>query len=79
MRNMLALLAAATLTVVGIGWYLGWYRVSSAPAEEGKRRVNIEFDTTRINADLHKGGARLHDVLPTKRSAPGGQEPSQAP
>ena len=35
MRNMLAFVAAAALTVVGVGWYLGWYGVSSTPTQEG--------------------------------------------
>ena len=32
MRNMLALFAMVLLTAIGLGWYLGWYKVSSQPA-----------------------------------------------
>jgi hypothetical protein len=84
MRNMLAFLAAATLTVVGVGWYLGWYRVSSATTDEGKRSINIELNTTKINADLRKGEDKIHQALEKRHSgndtapAPaGGQEPSE--
>ncbi|HTU93731.1 MAG TPA: hypothetical protein VMF69_26865, partial [Gemmataceae bacterium] len=46
MRNMLALFGAALLTVVGVGWYLGWYKVRSQPASvPGQHSVNIDIDT----------------------------------
>src|SRR5262249_26122101 len=85
MRNVLAFLAAATLTVLGVAWYLGWYRVSSAPADEGKKKVNIEFNTTRIGDDLHKGGQKIHQLIENSRKgraedrATGGSEASEKP
>ena len=86
MRNMLAFLAAAALTVVGVGWYLGWYHVSSVTTDQGKRSINIELNTTKINADLRKGEDKIHQALEKRHSgndtapapAPaGGQEPSE--
>jgi hypothetical protein len=82
MRNMLAFLAAAALTVVGVGWYLGWYRVSSVPTDQGKRSINIELNTTKIDADLRKGENKIHEALEKRHSgndtAPaGGQESSE--
>jgi len=82
MRNLLAFLAAATLTVVGVGWYLGWYRVSSAPGDAGRRSINIELNTTKIDADLRKGENKIHQALEKGHSgndtAPaGGQESSE--
>jgi hypothetical protein len=85
MRNALAFLAAATLTVLGVGWYLGWYRVSDAPADEGKRKVNIEFNTTRIGDDLHKGGHKVRQLIEDSRKGraegkpDGGAEASEKP
>ena len=85
MRNALAFLAAATLTVLGVGWYLGWYRVSDAPADEGKRKVNIEFNTTRIGDDLHKGGQKVRQLIENRRkgraegSSTGSAEASEQP
>jgi hypothetical protein len=83
MRNLLAFLAAAVLTVVGVGWYLGWYRLSSAPADGGKRNVNIEVDTTKIGADVHRGERKVESLLQRRRQEPGpakvegGQEASE--
>jgi hypothetical protein len=67
MRNMLALFGAALLTVVGVGWYLGWYKVRSQPASvPGQHSVNIDIDTNKIGKDLQKGEQRLQHLLENK-------------
>ena len=52
MRNLLAFTAAVVLTVAGLGWYLGWYRVNSAPSANGHRNVNIDLNTDKITEDI---------------------------
>lgn len=59
MRNLLAFLAAAALTVAGLGWYLDWYRVQATPTDAGHRKVNIDIDTNKIGDDLHRGGEQI--------------------
>lgn len=75
MRNLLAFLAAATLTVAGIGWYLDWYKIQSTPTAPGRRNVNIDIDSKKIEEDVHKGvqkgEEKLQDVLDKKRSEAG--------
>ena len=72
MRNLLAFVAAAALTVVGVGWYLGWFQT-----------VNIELNTTKIREDLNKGEQKVQQLLDNRRkdraaSKPeGGQESSE--
>jgi hypothetical protein len=67
MRNLLALFAAALLTVVGVGWYLGWYKVRSQPASvPGQHSVNIDIDTNKIGTDLQKGEQKLQQFLDRK-------------
>ena len=56
MRNLLAFFAAVTLTVVGGGWYLGWFRT-----------VKVELNTTKIREDLHKGGQKVQQLLENRR------------
>src|SRR5438105_3316331 len=74
MRNLLAFFAAAALTVVGVGWYLGWFRT-----------VKIELNTTKIREDLNKGGQKVHQLLENRRKeraegkTDGGQETSEKP
>ncbi len=66
MRNMLAFLAAATLTVIGVGWYLDWFKLHTAPAESGHRQLSIDFDTKKISTDLHKAEHKLETKLADK-------------
>src|SRR5262245_24792212 len=63
MRNLLALLAAGVLVFLGIGWYLGWYKISSTPGADGHRQISIDLNTNKIKEDVNKGESRLHDAL----------------
>jgi hypothetical protein len=51
MRNLLALVGAATITFVGLGWYMGWYHVSRQPSITGTQRFNLEVSPNKIAAD----------------------------
>ena len=67
MRNMLALFAAALLTIVGAGWYLGWYKVRSQPASvPGQHSVQIDIDTHKIGEDLQKGEKKIQQMIENK-------------
>jgi hypothetical protein len=66
MRNLLAFVAAATLTVAGLGWYLDWYRIRSQPAPTGQRSLTIDINTSKIGADIHKGEQGLQKMLENK-------------
>ncbi|MBV8399875.1 MAG: hypothetical protein JOZ17_14210 [Acetobacteraceae bacterium] len=55
MRNLLALLAAGLLAVAGLGWYLGWYHVTSSPAANGHQQISIDLDQKKITTDIRKG------------------------
>ena len=63
MRNLLALLAAGVLVFLGIGWYLGWYKISSAPGADGHRQISIDLNTNKIKEDVNRGESKLHDAL----------------
>ena len=63
MRNLLALVAAATLTFVGLGWYLDWYKIRSDPGPAGHRNVNIDLNSPKIIEDVHKGVQRGEEKL----------------
>lgn len=55
MRNLLALLATVCLTVAIAGWYLNWYHITTAPADNGHNKLNIDFNTSKIAEDTQKG------------------------
>jgi hypothetical protein len=61
MRNLLAFTAAVVLTVAGLGWYLGWYRVHSAPASDGHHKVNIDINTDKITDDIERAEKKILD------------------
>ena len=78
MRNLLALFGAALLTVVGLGWYLGWYKVASQPASvPGQHRVNIDIDTKKIGTDFQKGEAETASIA--REKGRGNQESRRRP
>ena len=48
MRNILALVGAATVAFLALGWYLGWYKVSSVPSRAGNRRCTWTSTRRRL-------------------------------
>src|SRR5579871_3634423 len=79
MRNMLALFGAALLTLVGVGWYLGWYKVRSQPASvPGQHSVNIDINTSKISKDLQQGEQKLQQWLEKKSGDKSGDEAKKA-
>ncbi len=62
MRNLLAFLAAAVITVAVVGWYLNWYKISTTSGD-GRREVKIDLNTPKIGADIEKGGQTLRNAL----------------
>ena len=62
MRNLLALAAALVLAFAGIGWYLGWYDVNSQPSLSGHQKVDIDFNSSKIIADVKKGRQVVEDM-----------------
>ena len=78
MRNMLALFAMALLTAIGLGWYLGWYKVRSQPASvPGQHSVQIDIDTKKIGADLQNGEQKIKRMIKDKTKDEA--KPSDAP
>jgi hypothetical protein len=63
MRNLLAFLAALTLTVLGVGWYLDWYHVRTNPSSQGKKSVTVDINTRKISEDIQKAEQQLQRRL----------------
>jgi hypothetical protein len=63
MRNLLALLAMALITLAVLGWYLNWYKISSTPSSGGHRQVEIDLNTPKIGHDVEKGGEKVRKML----------------
>jgi hypothetical protein len=58
MKNLLALIGLVVVLVAGLGWYLGWYKLTS---EAGNLKVDI--DTKEIRDDLKKGREAVGKIL----------------
>jgi hypothetical protein len=72
MRNLLALIGAAVVAFVVVGWMLGWYKVKTTTTPEGHRQVNIDLNGPKIKEDLARGRERLSGFLEqsSSQSAP---------
>jgi len=79
MRNLLALGAAGVLGFAGIGWYLGWYKIQSTPAQDGHRTISIDVDTTKIKKDVNRGEEKVHDFLAKDGQSTSNSTPAPAP
>ena len=63
MRNMLALIGAAVVLFVGIGWYQGWYTFAIAPGTNGKQRIEVDVDTKKIAEDARKAAETVSKTV----------------
>jgi hypothetical protein len=73
MRNILALVGAAVIAFLALGWYLGWYQISNKPATGGKQGVQVDFNADKIQTDVKKGvekGGEIVDQLREKKVDP---------
>ena len=70
MRNILALVGAATVTFLGLGWYLGWYKIDrNAPV--GTQGVHVEINPDKISSDVKKGVVRGTEIVEDIRNGSG--------
>ena len=75
MRNLLAMAGLASVIFLGLGWYLGWYKIQNASSPDGHRHIQIDVDTNKVKSDVGKGEAKIHDILTDGMSQQGGSQP----
>ena len=63
MKNLLALVGLVVVGVGGLGWYLGWYQIGTAPAPSGQRHFNVDVNTAKITQDLQKGEKKIEALI----------------
>jgi hypothetical protein len=63
MRNLLALAGLTSVIFLGLGWYLGWYKIQNASSPDGRHHIQIDVDADKVKSDVSKGESRLHDIL----------------
>lgn len=52
MRNLLALIGLAVVGFGGVGWYMGWYKLSVARTTDGNLQINTTVDTKKAGDEL---------------------------
>lgn len=91
MKNTLALIGLVVVLVVGLGWYLEWYKIGTGPSSDGHRTFNVDVNTKKpiedgqnlqkkisgaINHDDSKGSNTIVPSLPTPEKKVEGQPAS---
>ena len=79
MRNLLALFAAAVLTFIGVGWYLGWYHIQASAAADGHQAYNVDLNARKIREDLHRGTEKLQEAIDSSRKDDGKRAVTASP
>jgi hypothetical protein len=54
MKNLLALLGAAVIVLVAVGWYCDWFQFHTKTGANGDTNLSIEVDATKAANDLKK-------------------------
>jgi hypothetical protein len=66
MRNLLALVGALVVGFGGVGWYLGWYKLSVAKTADGTLQVTTNVDTNRLVKDAGDGARQVGEFIGTQ-------------
>src|SRR5207245_2665734 len=62
----------------GLGWYLGWYQVSSLPNPRGEQSVQVDINPTKITEDVKKGVEKGGQIVDSFRErSPADPKPAQ--
>jgi hypothetical protein len=59
MRNLLALVGALVIGFVGVGWYMGWYKLSVSKRPDGNIRIETDVDGKKVIQDVGDGAKHL--------------------
>lgn len=61
MRRLLVVLGLLLACIVGLGFYQGWFRVSTASTDD-KVNTTITIDKDKIQADEQKAKDKMHNI-----------------
>jgi len=63
MRNILALIGAAVVAFLVVGWYLGWYQIARIPSPGGKQAIHVDVNPDKITNDVKKAGEQGAEIV----------------
>lgn len=59
MRNLLALIGALVIGFAGVGWYMGWYKLTVSKNSDGNIRIETDVDGKKVVKDVGDGAQHL--------------------
>ena len=62
MKNLFALVGLGTIAFVGLGWYMGWYKLSRQPSSPGNQSFKVDIDPSKIATDGKKFFERVTEI-----------------
>ena len=62
MRKLLLVLVLAAACVIGLGFYLDWFSISTTKETPGKTGVNVTIDQDKIKSDAERAQEKAKDV-----------------
>lgn len=71
MKNLLALVGAAVVLVVGLGWYLQWFKIGSEQSNAGKPKFSVEVESDKVKVDVNKGKETVVEFIKEHESGKG--------
>src|SRR5215211_7500875 len=77
MRNVLALIGLLVIGFGGLGWYLGWYKLSYSRTPDGHLQVTTDVDTKKVGADSQEFIKNASTVV--EKAAQDAKTPAGAP
>jgi hypothetical protein len=61
MKSFLAFLALVVIVVLGLGYYLDWFKFSSQ-SSEGSTNINTQIDKKKITEDVEHAKQKVQDT-----------------
>jgi len=69
-------MGAALVAFAIVGWYRGWYQVTTDPEPGGHREVKIDINGPKIGKDVHQGAQKLEHAVENKFQGTGAGAPT---
>jgi hypothetical protein len=66
MRNLLALIGALVVGFAGVGWYMGWYKLSFSKNPEGHIQIRTDVNTNKVADDVGQASQQIGSFIGEK-------------
>jgi hypothetical protein len=63
---LLALIGLLVVGAGGLGWYMGWYKLSLTRTSDGNIEIKTDVDTKKVNTDVTNGLKNISSAVENK-------------